>query len=77
MFEPLRVSDGHSSVKRWLQPRPASLRSHLHGDPPVNSVPQTHAGRGLNLVGRRARRLVALPVGAHLQVLVNNVCVEE
>ena len=47
--------------------------SHLHGDPPVDAVPQTDAGWRLHLVRRRPRRLVALAVGAHLQVLVHNI----
>lgn len=48
--------------------------SHLHGDPPVDPAPQTDARGRLNLVWGRPGRLVALAVGAHLQVLMNDVC---
>lgn len=48
-------------------------RSHLHGDPSVDAVPQTDAGWWLHLIWRRSWCLVALAIWAHLQVLVHNI----
>lgn len=51
--------------------------SYLGRDASVPPVPQADVGGRLHLVGRRPRRLVALPVGAHLQVLMDDVWLGE
>ena len=46
---------------------------HLCRDASVSSVPQTHTRGRLHLVGGSPRRLVALPVRPHLQVLMDDI----
>lgn len=51
--------------------------SYLRRDASVPSVPQTDVCGRLHLIRGRPRRLVALPVRAHLQVLMDNVWMRE
>ena len=48
-------------------------KPHLCRDASVPSVPQTNARGRLHLIGGGPRRLVALAVRAHLQVLMDDI----
>lgn len=69
-YPPQQRQKGYARIKVWKQKR---KYPHLCRDASVPSVPQTHTRGRLHLIGGSPRRLVALPVRPHLQVLMDDI----